>query len=64
VFKVTGVSEPKLDEKSAEGKAIATTLQNSYTDDISSEYLAHLESTLGVDINQSAVNQVIGGSNQ
>jgi peptidyl-prolyl cis-trans isomerase D len=64
VFEVTAVTEPKLDEKSAEGKAIASTLQNSYTDDISSEYLGHLESTLGVDINRSAVNQVIGGGNQ
>jgi peptidyl-prolyl cis-trans isomerase D len=64
VFEVTGITEPKLDAKSAEGKAIASTLQNSYSDDISSEYLGHLESTLGVDINRSVVDQVIGGGNQ
>ena len=64
VFEVTDVTEPKLDEKSAEGKAIATTLQNSITEDISAEYLGHVENTLGVDINRSAVDQVIGAGNQ
>ena len=64
VFEVTGVTEPTLDEKSAEGKAIAATLQNSVAEDINSEYLGHLESTLGIDINQSAVSQVIGGGNR
>ncbi len=64
VFEVTSVTEPKLDEKSADAKAIAATLQNSYGDDVSSEYLGHLESTLGVDINRSAVDQIIGASSQ
>ncbi len=64
VFEVTSVTEPKLDAKSTEGKAIASTLQNSYTDDISSEYLGHVESTLGVDINKSAVEQVIGSGSR
>lgn len=61
VFRVTGVDAPKLDVASAEGKAIASTLQNSYSDDLSSEYLAHLERTFGININQSVVDQVIGG---
>ena len=64
LFEVTSVTEPKLDEKSAEYKAVASTLQNSYAEDISSEYLGHLERTLGIDINQSAVEQVIGGGNR
>jgi peptidyl-prolyl cis-trans isomerase D len=63
VFSVTDVVEPKLDPSSAQGKAIATTLRNSYTDDISSEYLAHIEKTIGVQINQSVVDQVIGSGN-
>jgi peptidyl-prolyl cis-trans isomerase D len=63
VFEVTGVTEPKLDAQSTEGKAIATTLQNSVAEDISSEYLGHLESNLGIDINRSAVDQVIGVGN-
>ena len=55
VFEVTGMTEPKLDDNAAEDKAITATLQNSIADDISSEYLGHVESTLGIDINQSAV---------
>ncbi len=63
VFEVTGVTEPKLDAKSAEGKAIDKTLQTSIADDINAEYLGHLESTLGVNLNQSAISQVIGTGN-
>jgi len=62
VFRVTGVTEPKLDLSSAEGKAIATSLENSYADDITGEYIAQLERNFGVDINQSLVDQVIGGA--
>ncbi len=64
VFQVTGVTEPKLDKKSAEGMAIDQTLRSSYANDISSEYLGHLENTLGVDVNQSQINQVIGTASQ
>jgi peptidyl-prolyl cis-trans isomerase D len=64
VFRVTNVVEPKLDAASAEGKAIATSLANSYTDDITGSYIARLESEFGVDVNQSVVNQVIGGARQ
>jgi peptidyl-prolyl cis-trans isomerase D len=64
VFRVTGVTDPKLDPSSAEGKAIATSLENSYTDDITGEYIAQLERDFGVDINTSLVNQVIGGARQ
>ena len=65
VFRATGVEEPKLNAASAAGKAIATTLQNSYTDDISTQYLAHLERTIGININQPAIDQIVGaGGNQ
>jgi peptidyl-prolyl cis-trans isomerase D len=64
VFRVTDVVDPKLDAASAEGKAIATSLANSYTDDITGGYIARLESEFGVDVNQSVVNQVIGGARQ
>ena len=65
VFRVTAVEEPKLDTASAQGKTIATTLQNSYADDVSSEYLAHLERTIGVNVNQSVIDEVTGaGGNQ
>ena len=61
VFRVTNVTDATLDPASPQGKAIMTTLQNSYSDDITAEYLARLETQFGVDVNQAAVSQVIGG---
>ena len=62
VFRVTGVEEPTLNSTTPEGKAIVTTLQNSYIDDLSTEYLAHLERTIGIKINRPVIDQVIGGN--
>jgi hypothetical protein len=39
-------------------------LQNSYSDDLVGEYLARLENDFKVSINQSALNQVVGGSTE
>ncbi len=64
VFRVTDVSDPKLDKGSDETKQIANSLESSYADDVTGEYIAQLEKQIGVDINQSAVNQVIGTPNQ
>jgi len=64
VFKVTEVTIPTFDAKSAQAKAMDAQLQNSYADDITAEYLARLENDFGVKINQAALNQVVGGSNQ
>ncbi len=61
VFRVTDVIDPKLDAASPEAKQLSTTLQNSYADDIIGEYIARLENDFGVNINQSALNQVISG---
>jgi len=61
VFRVTGVSNTKLDPKSDEAKAIAGSLKNAYADDLIGEYVTHLEKEFGVEINQSALNQIIGG---
>jgi peptidyl-prolyl cis-trans isomerase D len=62
VFRVTEVSDPKLAKDSAEAKQITDTLRNSYADDITGEYISQLEKTFGIEVNQSAVNQVIGTS--
>jgi peptidyl-prolyl cis-trans isomerase D len=61
VFRVTGVTDPKLDPNSADEKSLESTLQNSYADDINGEYIAQLENEVGVTFNQAAINQVIGG---
>ena len=49
VFRVTEVADPKLDPASAQDKAIAASLKNSYADDITGEYIARLENEFGVD---------------
>ena len=61
VYRVTDVIDPTLDPASPQSKQLSTTLQNSFADDIIGEYLGRLENEIGVTLNQSAVNQVIGG---
>ena len=61
VFRVTDVTDPKLDMASPDAKRLEASLQNSYADDIIGEYIARLENDFGVTINQQALNQVIGG---
>jgi peptidyl-prolyl cis-trans isomerase D len=62
VFVVTGVTDPKFDAADAQAKALAAQMQNSYADDIIGQYIARVEADIGVSINQTALNQVIGGS--
>ena len=61
IFRVTDVIEPKLDSTAPEAKQLLTSLQSSFADDIIGEYIGRLENDIGVAINQSALNQVIGG---
>ncbi|HET7847691.1 MAG TPA: SurA N-terminal domain-containing protein [Pseudolabrys sp.] len=61
VFVVTDVTESKPDLGAAGVKQMTDTLQRSYTDDLLAEYVTKVESQLGVDINQQAVNQIVGG---
>ena len=61
VYRVTDVIEPKLDAVTPETKQLLTSLQNSFADDIIGEYIGRLENDIGVAINQSALNQVVGG---
>jgi len=64
VFRVTEVTDPKLEKDSDAAKELTTALQNSYADDITGEYIARLENDFGVDVNQTVVNQVIGAASQ
>jgi peptidyl-prolyl cis-trans isomerase D len=64
VFRVTDVVDPPFEAGTPQGQAITTTLQNSYTDDLLSEYVARLENDFVVSVNPSALNQVIGGGSQ
>jgi peptidyl-prolyl cis-trans isomerase D len=62
VFRVTGVTNAAFDAATPQGKAVLTTLQSSYSDDITAEYIARLEAQIGVDVNQAAITQAIGGA--
>jgi peptidyl-prolyl cis-trans isomerase D len=61
VFVVTGITEPTLDPKSADASQTVETLKRGYSEDILGEYVARLESELGVNVNQSALQQITGG---
>jgi peptidyl-prolyl cis-trans isomerase D len=61
VFRVTNITVPALDANSAEAKKIGETLDRSIADAMLGEYLARIESEIGTSINQSALNQAIGG---
>jgi len=61
VFVVTEVSDPQFDAKSPEATEIADALGRGYGEDILNEYVAQIETELGVTINQAALQQAIGG---
>jgi peptidyl-prolyl cis-trans isomerase D len=61
VFVVTAIEEPKLEANAPEASQIAQTLERSYTEDMLAQYVAKLESEIGVYINQGALQQIVGG---
>ena len=64
VFVVTAIEQPKLDADSAQTSEMAQTLSRSLTEDVLAQYVAKLESELGVRINQTALQQIVGGAAQ
>jgi peptidyl-prolyl cis-trans isomerase D len=64
VFVVTEVVDPALDAKSAEATQTAETLTRGYGEDMLGEFVARLETELGVQINQNALQQVTGAANR
>jgi peptidyl-prolyl cis-trans isomerase D len=62
VFRVTDIVVPGLDMASEGAKRLVEGLNRGLSEDILGEYIARLESDVGVTINQSALNQVIGGA--
>jgi peptidyl-prolyl cis-trans isomerase D len=64
IFRVTEVTSPTFDANSPDTKQLQTGLQNSYADDLIGAYIAQLESSYGVKINPTALNQVVGGQTQ
>lgn len=64
VFRVTEIKVAPLDPEAADAKRLDEALRARYTEDLIAEYLARLQSEIGVSINQSALNQVSGGGTQ
>jgi peptidyl-prolyl cis-trans isomerase D len=52
---------PVLDMSSEEAKRDLEALNRGVSEDILAEYIARLESEIGLTINQSALNQVVSG---
>ncbi|MDB5593822.1 MAG: Peptidylprolyl isomerase [Hyphomicrobiales bacterium] len=61
VFRVNDSIVPPVDPESDEYKAVSGRLATAYSDDILNQYLAKLQSDLGVSINQAALNLAVGG---
>lgn len=62
VFRVTDIVVPTFDPQSPETKRIGDTLRNAVADGLLSQYVARIETDIGVTINQSALNQSLGAA--
>ncbi|WP_040619660.1 SurA N-terminal domain-containing protein [Rhodovulum sp. PH10] len=62
VFQVTAITEPTFDPDGAETKKQLDALKRAYADDLMTQYIAQLQSDLGVEINQAAFAQATGRS--
>ena len=63
VFRVTDIVVPQMDANSNQTKTMAETLNRSLSQDLFGQYIAKVESEIGVTINRNAVNQVVSGGN-
>jgi peptidyl-prolyl cis-trans isomerase D len=61
VFRVTDIVVPSVDMASEDTRRTMEALNRGLSEALLAEYIAKLESDIGVTINQSALNQVIGG---
>jgi peptidyl-prolyl cis-trans isomerase D len=61
VFRVTEINVPAFDPASTEAKRYGDTLRQSVADDLFGQYIAQIEATLGVTINEDALRRVAGG---
>lgn len=60
VFRLTDITVPPLDMKSAEGKQIEDGLRTAYAEDLIAQYVGKLQTDLGATINEAALNQAVG----
>jgi peptidyl-prolyl cis-trans isomerase D len=62
VFHVTEIKVPALDPEAADVKRIDEALRSRSTQDLMVQYLAKVQSEVGVTVNATALNQVSGGT--
>jgi peptidyl-prolyl cis-trans isomerase D len=61
VFRVTDVTVPTLEGASDEAKRLRETLNRTLSEDVLSEYIARLETEIGVTLNPDAIKQITSG---
>jgi peptidyl-prolyl cis-trans isomerase D len=61
VFRVTDIVVPPLEAESDNSKRVVEVLNRALSEDVLTQYIAQLESEMGVTFNQSALHQVISG---
>jgi peptidyl-prolyl cis-trans isomerase D len=62
VFRVTDVKIPEFDPKSADAQRDDDNLRRSLSEDLFSQYVTKLESTLGISVNGDALRRLTSGS--
>jgi peptidyl-prolyl cis-trans isomerase D len=62
VFRVTEIKVPPLEALSDDAKRLDDALKSRTTEDLIAQYVVKLQSDIGVSINQSALSQVSGGT--
>jgi peptidyl-prolyl cis-trans isomerase D len=62
VFRVTAVTVPPFDAKSADAKRIIDALNNATSTEVLGQYVLRLETDLGATINGAALNQAVGAT--
>ena len=62
VFRVTEIKVPPLEAFSEDAKRLDDALKTRITEDLVAQYVARLQSEIGVSINQNALSQVSGGA--
>jgi peptidyl-prolyl cis-trans isomerase D len=62
VFKILDTVTPELDKDSDVMKSVQTQLKQSYTEDLLTEYLAKLQTDVGVTVNQAALRAATGAA--
>ncbi len=64
VLVVKDVTLPAFDPNSADAKRIADTLRNGIGEDLYSQFVARIESDVGVSVDQQALDEALGNSQQ